>query len=174
MNSLQDRYSKGKNWQTIVMFVLGFWLSSSLVLDAIILPSLYGTGMMSKADFASMGYVVFGIFNRIELLCAALAIVGVLVLHYYPHLTERQDRLSLVLSGVLFAIALIYTYILTPQMSGLGMQLDLFAPTSVGMPPEMMAMQLGYWGLEAIKLLAGVTLLRWFYSRAIAVASPEG
>jgi hypothetical protein len=167
VNSLLDRYSKSKNWQTIVMFVLGFWLSSSIFLDAVIVPSLYGTGMMSKTDFASMGYIVFGIFNRIELLCAALAIVGVLILHYYHYLTERQDRLSLVLSGVLFAIALIYTYILTPQMSGLGLQLDLFAPTSTGMPPEMMAMQVGYWGLEAVKLLAGITLLRWLYRQAM-------
>ena len=155
------------------MFVLGFWLSSSLLLDAIIVPSAYGTGMMSMTDFASMGYVVFGIFNHIELLCAALAIVGVLVLHYYHHLTERQDRLSLILSGVLFAIALIYTYILTPQISGLGLQLDLFAPPPNSMPPEMMAMQVGYWGLEAIKLLAGVTLLRWFYRKAVLSMNNE-
>ncbi|MBP0018552.1 MAG: DUF4149 domain-containing protein [Cyanobacteria bacterium SBLK] len=168
MNSLLDRYSNSKSWQTIVMFVLGFWLSGSLVLDAVILPSLYGTGMMSKGDFATMGYVVFGIFNRVELFCAALAIVGVLVLRYYHHLSDRQDRLSLVLSGVLFAIALIYTYILTPQMSGLGMQLDLFTPTPNTMPPTMMAMQMGYWGLEVVKLFAGATLLRWLYSNAVA------
>ncbi|MEM9540637.1 MAG: DUF4149 domain-containing protein [Cyanobacteria bacterium P01_E01_bin.42] len=167
MNSLLDRYSNSKNWQTIVMFVLGFWLSSSVVLDAVILPSLYGTGMMSRGDFATMGYVVFGIFNRVELLCAALAIVGVLILHSYHHLSDRQDRFSLILSGVLFAIALIYTYILTPQMSGLGMQLDLFSPTPNAMPPTMMAMQMGYFGLEAVKLLAGLTLLRWLYSKAV-------
>jgi hypothetical protein len=169
VNSLPDRHSIiiGKNWQTAVMFVLGFWLSSSLVLDTLIVPSLYRTGMMSQTDFASMGYVVFGAFNRMELLCAALTIVGVLILHYYHHLSDRQDRLSIILSGVLFAIAIIYTYILTPQMSGLGLQLNLFEPTTSAFPAAMMGMQISYWGLEIIKLLAGVTLLRWFYRKAV-------
>ena len=162
MNSISDRSLKQISWSTIVMFVLGFWLSASLMLDFVIIPSLSAAGMMSQAEFASAGYLLFGIFNRIELFCAALVLTSFLVFIRNHHLTNRQQSWSIILSVVLLAIALIYTYVLTPQMSGLGMQLNLFE-SSQTMSAAMISMHEGYWVLEVIKLLAGATLLRWCY-----------
>jgi hypothetical protein len=70
---------------------------------------------------------------------------------------------------LLLTIALIYTYIMTPQMSALAVQLNLLEPVT-GMPKGMMPMLESYWVLEAIKLAAGATLLGWCYrdSRRLA------
>jgi hypothetical protein len=54
------------------MLTLGFWFSSSIILDWVIIPSLYVSGMMTQSGFASAGYLIFWNFNRIELVCAAL------------------------------------------------------------------------------------------------------
>ncbi|NEN96942.1 MAG: hypothetical protein F6K50_15790, partial [Moorea sp. SIO3I7] len=53
-------------------------------------------------------------------------------------------------------------YIMTPQMSAMALQLNLLEPVS-GMPAGMVQMHEGYWLLEAIKLMAGTTLLNWCY-----------
>lgn len=162
MNALSDRSLKQISWSTLVMSALGFWLSGSLILDFVIIPGLSATGMMSQSSFASAGYLIFGIFNRIELLCAALVLTGFLIFRRNHNLTHSQERWSIILSTLLLAISLIYTYILTPQMSGLGLQLNLFESAKV-MPSAMISMHESYWLLEAIKFLAGATLLRWCY-----------
>jgi hypothetical protein len=133
-----------------------------LILDLVIMPGLYGAGMMTSAGFAAAGYSIFWIFNRVELLCAAVALTGSLVLWSTTHLSSRLRNGSIILSTLLLTIALIYTYILTPQMSALGLQLNLFEP-GVGMPEGMLPMQAGYWGLETLKLVAGGILLSWCY-----------
>ncbi|MFW6296778.1 MAG: hypothetical protein ACOC04_06270 [Halothece sp.] len=156
------------NWQTVVLFVLGFWLSGSLVLDGLILPGLSATGMMAQSDFASAGYLIFGIFNHLELLCAALVLTGMLVLYRHHSFTHTKQSWSILLSGILLAIAIIYTYILTPQMSGLGMQLNLFEAATV-MPSRMISMHEEYWGLELVKFVAGVILLRWCYQESCSL-----
>ena len=66
-------------WQTLAAVSLGFWLSSCLVLDLVIMPTMYGAGMMAEPGFVSAGYSIFSTFNRIELLCAALVLTGLLV-----------------------------------------------------------------------------------------------
>lgn len=156
-------------WQTIVMFALGFWLSSSLLLDFVIMPGLSAAGIMSQASAATAGYSVFWIFNRIELLCAALVLVSLLALRGTSNLYRQVRRWSILLSLLLLAIALIYTYIMTPQMSALALQLNLLEPAT-GMPEGMMQMLEGYWVLEALKLVVGTTLLGWCYydSRKLA------
>jgi Domain of unknown function (DUF4149) len=169
MNSIPDRRLEQVNWSIIVMFVLAFWLSSSVLLDFVIMPSLFSTGMMTQIGFVSAGYSIFSIFNRIELLCAALVLTGSLVFIRYHKLTLAQERWSTVLSGTLLAIALIYTYILTPQMSALGLQLDLFQIPST-MPSAMLLMHQGYWILEIIKLAIGTILLRWCYKNSCTLA----
>jgi hypothetical protein len=59
---------------------------------------------------------------------------------------------------MLLAIALSYTFILTPYMSGLGIDLDILAPTKA-IPAEMNQMHSIYWVLEASKLaIAGMLL----------------
>ena len=82
MNALSVRTLKQISWPTIVMFTLGFWLSGSLILDTVIIPSLLAAGMMAESGFASAGYLLFSIFNHIELVCGALVLTGCLIFTY--------------------------------------------------------------------------------------------
>jgi hypothetical protein len=118
--------------------------------------------MMTQSSFAAAGYSIFWTFNRIELLCAALVLASLLALRGSSNLYRQVRRWSIFLAVLLLAIALIYTYIMTPQMSALALQLNLLEPTT-GMPAGMLQMHEGYWVLEAIKLAAGTTLLGWCY-----------
>lgn len=166
MSAFSDRALKQASWSTIVMFVLGFWLSGSLILDFVIMPGLSAAGMMTQAGFASAGYLIFGIFNRIELLCAAIVLSGFLVF-IRNHSLNKKESWAIILSGALLGIALVYTYFLTPQMSALGLHLNLSkVPTS--MSAAMISLHQFYWLLEAIKLVAGAILLRWCY-RILAI-----
>jgi hypothetical protein len=169
MNTVSDHQLKQVNWSTIVMFALGFWLSSSLILDLVVIPGLSAAGMMTQGGFASAGYLIFGIFNRIELLCAASVLTGFLVFRRHHSLTHSVEPWSTILSGVLLVIPLVYTYILTPQMSALGLQLSLFESTNT-MPAAMISMHEGYWALETVKFLVGLTLLRWCYRDSCPLA----
>jgi len=160
---------KQPTWQAVIMFALGFWLSCSLILDFIIMPALSTAGMMNQASFATAGYSIFWIFNRVELLCATVVLSSLLVLRGTSNIYRHVRRWSILLSVLLLAIALIYTYIMTPQMSALAIQLNLLQPAT-GMPVGMVQMHEKYWLLEAIKLIAGATILGWCYrdSRTLA------
>lgn len=148
-------------WQNIVVLSLGFWLSSSLILDWVIMPSLYVSGMMTQTGFATAGYSIFWNFNRIELIAAAIVLTSILVLSNTEVATNW--RRAMILSLVLLAIPLIDTYFLTPQMCATGIELDLFNPAIV--PPTMNQLHVGYWVLEAAKLITGGTLLSWCLRR---------
>lgn len=152
-------------WQTTGIFTLAFWLSSSLILDLVIMPSLYATGMMTQAGFATAGYSIFWIFNRIELVCAALVLTSILAAQSTQQPSFKENR-SIILSVILLGIALIYTYFLTPEMSALGLQLNLFDSTTV-IPANMNQMHVGYWLLEALKLIGCSTLLGLCYRNSV-------
>lgn len=153
---------KRPSWQTAIIFVLAFWLSSSLLLDLLIMPSLYATGMMSQPSFAAVGYVIFWLFNRVEVLCAAVILTGLLALRINQDSYHRKGMLALPLAVVLMAIALIYTYVLAPQMSALGLQLDLFNPT-LEVPATMNQLHSSYWILEVLKFATGGWLVSLCY-----------
>lgn len=148
-------------WQAIVMVALIFWLSGSLIIDVVIMPSLYVSGMMTSPEFATAGNLMFWAFNRVELICAALAVTGLMVLSNLSSGLGKQSHTAIILSLVLLAIALIDTYALTPQMSALGMQLNLFDVAEV--PTGMNLLHKGYFALEAVKLAVGGALLSWCY-----------
>lgn len=169
MNAIFGVKEQNYPWRTIVMFALGFWLSSSLLLDLVIMPGLAATGLMSQPGSASAGYSIFWIFNRIELLCAAVVLVSLLALRGTSNLYRQVRRWSIFLGTLLLAIVLIYTYIMTPQMSALALQLNLLEPVTA-MPAGMVKMLEGYWILEVIKLGLGSTILAWCYrdSRRLA------
>lgn len=154
--------SKKPMWQTIGLFSLGFWLSGCLLLDAVVMPGMYAAGMMNQSDFASAGYTIFGIFNRVELLCAALVVTGLLTVVKQHQVNGKWTISAIILSIILLAVALIDTYGLTPQISALAMQLNLFEPVRE-LPEGMTQMQAGYWALELLKLGVGGSLLTWFY-----------
>lgn len=149
-------------WQSIVMLTLGFWLSGSLLLDWVILPSLYVSGMMTQSGFATAGYLIFWNFNRIELLSAALVLTGVLVLNRTQLTANNWRRSAIILSLLLLAVSLIDTYFLTPQMCATGLQLNLF-DSATEIPATMSQLHAGYWVLEAVKLVAGGALLGWCF-----------
>jgi len=174
MGAIVQKIEKQINWSGVILFTLGFWLSGSLLLDAVIMPCLSATGIMAQEGFVSASYVIFSIFNRIELVCAALVLTTVLVFRHYHNFTEKQQSWATSLSIALFAIAIIYTYILTPQLSAYGLQLNFNLFNSFNsMPQEMMSLQGSYWFLEVAKLIAGMSLLKLFYHSACSVKIDE-
>ncbi|MBW4555646.1 MAG: hypothetical protein KME59_06865 [Trichormus sp. ATA11-4-KO1] len=163
MNAISTVEFKRPTWQTAVMFALGFWLSASLVLDWVIMPSLYLSGMMSQTDFATAGYVIFWNFNRMELLSASVVLTGVLAL---SKTKSRWNPNIIVFAVILLAIALMDTYFLTPQMCAVGTHLNLFAAASA-IPTQMNVLHSGYFLLEVVKLVVGGTLLSWCWQQQV-------
>lgn len=162
MSSISSLQLKRPAWQTAVIFTLTFWLSTSLVLDLVIMPGLYASGMMSQSGFATAGYLIFWVFNRIELLCAALVLTGVLILKRTQNTWVSQNRSTTVLAMVLLTIALIFTYVLTPNMSALGLNIEILNPVAA-VPGGMDLLHEIYWVLEVIKLVVGGAVLSLFY-----------
>jgi hypothetical protein len=152
-------------WRKVVLVTLAFWLSSSLVLDLVIMPSLYAAGMMAEPGFTTAGYSIFWLFNRIELVCAAIVLTGVLILKTAQNPLAQSNKWAMPLSLGLLAIALIYTYGLTPEMSALGTNLNLFASTS-DVPAAMNQMHEEYWFLELVKLAVCGTLISFCNKQA--------
>jgi hypothetical protein len=171
MNTLSYSPSQRSLWQVSLLLTLAFWLSSSLMLDGIVMPSLYVSGMMTDPNFATTGYSLFWIFNRVELLCAAVVFTSVLISRYTRNPLNRPGFLTLFLSVLLLVISLIDTYALTPQMSALGMSLNWFN-SAAEVPTEMTHLHVGYWLLEMLKLSASAALL-WAYSRWAMVVSQD-
>jgi hypothetical protein len=159
-NRFSLRETPAKRWRNIAIGSLGFWISGSLILDLVIMPTLWMTGMMESSGFASASYSIFWIFNRVELVCAAMALSSIWALSKVSRSSVDAQREMLVGSVMLMAIALSYTFILTPYISGLGLDLDIFATTK-SIPAEMNQMHSIYWVLEASKLgIAGLLLSR--------------
>ncbi|MCU0568810.1 MAG: hypothetical protein MUF49_19705 [Oculatellaceae cyanobacterium Prado106] len=150
-------------WSTLVVATLAFWLSGSFVLDFVIMPCLYWTGMMVEPGFATAGYSIFGVFNHLEVMCAAIALTGLLVLR----ITQSANfggRRGVFLGMVVLAIALIDTYTLAPTMSALGLNLNAFGTTEV--PALMNQMHVEYWALELVKLFSIAVLIRFCLTSA--------
>jgi Domain of unknown function (DUF4149) len=153
--------SQSVTWYKILTLTLAFWLGASLFLDLVMMPSLYASGMMSQPDFVPAGYGIFWIFNRIELLCAALVVTGVLV---QQKISFNSQRSRVLLSLLMLSATIICTYFITPEMGALGVQLDLFeAPIAI--PNGMNQLHMSYWMLEIIKFVAGGVLLGWCLDR---------
>ena len=164
MTTLLTDTSKTSGWKNVLVPILTFWLSGSLLLDFLVMPSLYVSGMMTEPGFVTAGYSLFWVFNRVELLCAAIALTAVLGLRYSQHPWHRPGQLSVILASLLVAIALIDTYALTPTMSALGLNLDNVAIAVSGAPAGMNALHLSYWVLDLLKI-AVVGSLCWLYQR---------
>jgi hypothetical protein len=155
MNTVSTFQFKRSLWQTVAMLTLGFWLSASVLLDLVIMPSLYVSGMMTQDSFATAGYVIFWNFNRIELLAAASVLTSVLALQRTQY---NWHRPGIVLAVLLLGVSLVQTYLLTPQMSAIGLDLNLFEAITA-IPANMSVLHSVYWMLEATKLVACGTLL---------------
>ncbi len=152
-----------KLWQNIAIGSLSFWLSGSLILDLVVMPTMWATGMMESSGFASASYSIFWIFNRVELVCAAAALSTVWALSQVHPAQAENNRKMFAGALMLMTIALSYTFILTPYMSGLGFDADIFTVTK-SLPAEMNQMHSIYWVLEASKLAIIGMLLSLFNS----------
>ena len=168
MNTLSLKRFRGVNWQAIAMFALGFWLSASFVFDCLVIPGMLTAGMMSKPGFAGASYLIFGTFNHVELLCGAIVLASSLVLNYRHNLQTIKIDNSVIVASFLLAIALCYTYVMTPQMSALGMSLNEFNGTDL-LAASMTKMHAVYWILEASKLVLGTALLSKFYRNSCSL-----
>ncbi len=146
--------SKSVIWHKGLALILTFWLSSSLLLDFVVMPSLFAAGMMTQPDFTTAGYGLFWVFNRVELLCAAFVLTGILA----QQRSEQKSFASIVLGVILLATSIVCTYFLTPQMSALGLNLNLFEPLQT--PVGMNQLHISYWTLEACKFVAAGWLLK--------------
>ncbi len=158
-----------KRWQNLAIGSLGFWLSGSLILDLVIMPTLWTTGMMESSGFASAGYSIFWIFNRVELVCAAVALSSIWALCTVARFDKYLKREMLAGAVMLLAIALNYTFLITPYMSGLGIDLDILATTK-SIPVEMDRLHAIYWVLEASKLGIAGMLFSWCVSKKLVVS----
>lgn len=159
MTAASSIQSKQPIWRNLVILTLGFWLSCSLILDWVIMPSLYVSGMMSQAGFTTAGYMIFWNFNRIELLSAAVVLTSVLALGQTQIITKKWLG-AIVLSLLLLVTSWTATYFLTPQMCATGIQLNLFESVTE-VPTTMNQLHFVYWAQEVVKLVAGGTLLGW-------------
>lgn len=148
-------------WHLCVVSTLALWLSGSLFLDFLVLPSLYWAGMMSQSEFATVGYALFGNFNRFELLCGAIVLSGFLWKQQLPRVQREAILRNIPLALTTVAIALTFTYILAPQMSAMGLNLQDGSESLI--PTAMNQLHLLYWGLEIVKLgCLGLLLQRSF------------
>lgn len=156
------------NWNAVVMAILGFWLSASFILDLVIIPVLSMTGMMADTGFITAGYVLFSVFNRLELVCAAIVLTAFCAFKFDHRFGDRQAFNGMVLASILLNIALIYTYWITPQITGFGLEMQAIAAPST-MPLGMIEWHSVYWVLEVVKFTLGATLLRWCYQRSCPI-----
>jgi hypothetical protein len=164
MNSLSNPMAKPTNWFGIVLLSIMFWLSTSLLIDFIVMPGLFVSGMMSQPDFGTAGYALFWIFNRIELLCGAVIVSGLLIARQARSdhdviSSGLRSRWALEVAAGLFVIALVLTYWLSPAMGGLGASLNALE-TSPALPDGMNQLHALYWGLEVLKLIGCGMLLK--------------
>ncbi len=159
MNALSNNPSKilGLGWKTTIALTLSVWLGATLLLDLVVMPTLYLTGMMIEPGFASVGYTLFNIFNRVELVSAAVVLSGLMGWNYSAHLNLLRSKTTAIFAILIFLIPLICLYALTPFMSSLSLNLDLFKGQAI--PDLMFPLQGLYWALESLKLAGIITLL---------------
>jgi Domain of unknown function (DUF4149) len=176
--------NNGQVWLTAIAGVLGFWLSATLLIDFTVMPSMYFSGMMNTPNFGAVGYTLFSVFNRIELLCGAVALSAGLWLWQSNVMDSKQKMEVGVSSFILLLIALCYTFVLTPQMGGLSINLNMLDSASVvngglenlqmhstvvqDAPPGMNQMHVIYWVLEALKITLMATVLGTTYRRLVS------
>jgi len=157
MNVISFINDRRLSWATIVLLTLGLWLGGSLVVSLVVMPTLYAAGMMAEGTFAPAGYSLFWTLNRLELVSAAIVLTGVLVMA--RNSCGQVGRGVIALAALLLLVPLLDTYILTPEMTALGAQLDLFGDR-LTVPQSMAWLHGSYWGLELVKLGLGLWLFR--------------
>ncbi|MBE7380433.1 MAG: hypothetical protein F6J95_003350 [Leptolyngbya sp. SIO1E4] len=153
---LSQTSSSRFSWLPGIFMITGFWLSSNLVLDFLVMPVMQVTGMTTQTDFASAGYTLFWSFNRLELLCAAIILTGILALRRRPEefgicQSGSRCRWAFALGFALLSLTLADTYVLTPELSAMAVSLDALSD-GFAIAPAMNWLHGVYWLLEVLKL----------------------
>lgn len=163
MISLSEIKFDPSRWMALILISLGFWMSGSVILDFVIMPSLSAGGMMNQAGFAAAGSSMFSIFNHVEIFCAALGLSSLIALGVtMPEGFSSRIRTLIGLAVGLLAITLVYTYGLTPQMSGLSLSLNLF-DAGTETPAGMNELHLSYFTLELLKFTLAGIIVDWCF-----------
>lgn len=144
------------------------WMGAIVLLDLVVMPALYFTGMMQQADFAVAGYSIFGMFSHVEMLVSAIVLTLVLWQIKVAHdsgnslvQTHGSSRRLWVLASMLLVICCLVSSALVPQMSALSMPLDGGFERVLREPDETMNWFHGlYWMLDGLKIFAA-GLLVW-------------
>ncbi|NJO19508.1 MAG: hypothetical protein HC838_04810 [Spirulinaceae cyanobacterium RM2_2_10] len=121
--------------------------------------------MTVQPEFANVGYVLFGAFNRLELLCGSIVTVAIAAASYQAHWRQQAWRPVAIALAVLLAIAATYTYWLAPQMSALDASVAWLAPPADPMSGSMLQLQWLYWLLDGLKFGLGTWVLVWCWRR---------
>ena len=121
-----------------------------------------------KPSTKNFRFLIFGVFNHVEILCASLILTGTLILSSNGSVIDDRQVLNIFFTIGLLMIALAYTYQFTPHLAGWGLS---FNPNgeSTPMPEPMMYWQGGYWLLELIKITIVGILLKFHYRRSCSV-----
>ena len=158
------------DWLPWLFTIAGFWLSSNVVIDFLVMPVMRVSGMAAQAEFAPAGYTLFWSFNRLELLCAAVLLTGILALRRHPgefgiSYSGSRCRWALILGLGLLSLTLVDTYVLTPEMGAMAVSLDFLSNlgSNVVMAPAMNWLHGLYWSLEVLKLASLGGLARLCY-----------
>ncbi len=163
---LSQNTSSRSSWLPWLLTIAGFWLSSNVVIDFLVMPVMQVSGMTAQAEFASAGYTLFWSFNRLELLCAAMLLTGVLALRSQPGEFDivssgSRCRWALAIGLGLLSLTLADTYLLTPEMGAMALSLDWLSSSAIA--PTMNWLHGTYFSLEALKLLCLGFLVRLCY-----------
>ena len=164
---LSQNASSRSHWLPWLLAIAGFWLSSNVVIDFLVMPVMQVSGMTTQAEFASAGYTLIWSIKRLELLCAAILLTGVLALRRHPgefdicHSGSRC-RWALVLGLGLLSLTLVDTYLLTPEMGGMALSLDVLNNEGA-IAPAMNWLHATYWSLEVLKLASLGAIARLCY-----------
>jgi hypothetical protein len=155
-----NRSSLGRSaWKTMIAIALLLWLGASLAIDLAAMPALYLGGMMERADFAPVGWLLLGSVNRAGLVVSALVLAGAIALGYRHEMGRLGERLLVAIAALLLVIALVQTYWLTPTMAGLSASLSWVDPAPIALPVSMKLLHGGYFGLETLKLVLSASVL---------------
>ncbi|NEQ99039.1 MAG: hypothetical protein F6K30_20360 [Cyanothece sp. SIO2G6] len=120
------------------------------------MPTLYAAGMMTSPNFATAGYSMFWIFNRIEILWAALVLTGAIGWSWY-NCPKSIGVKAIVMAIAMMTIVIASAYWITPLMGALSLNLNGLETVET-VPAAMNWMHGGYFGLECLKLSLGLGL----------------
>ena len=146
----------------LVTLFLAVWIGGTLVVDALVVPSVFG--LLPRADAVDLGQAVFQRFNFLEsLLCAASLLLAFALGRTGWGTRKRHMGATLLLLGMTL-LSLVFLLGLTPMIVA---KVEALRASGVDlnnrdeMPPEREALRTihtVYAGLDFLKIVAGAVV----------------